>query len=903
MKSRLSRWLFALAVVVLAIVQAAVGSAAARRGHGPAFDLHRIPAAGLQIDTLLRDTLQPRSIWEDDDTTNLFAEELYIDPRDTTVVPDSLRESDPFRYRWYVALRDSTVRRTVVDSLQAEGDSLLWPRIDSIFRADSAALARAAFEKWYNSLDKRARKQYDYQQSLPLRRHRADSIRNAKDSIRAYKDSVRNAVPRILETFAVPDSMQYKRTIAWTHDRWFNKVRLHEIDTTADGHFYDFPIFRNDVGAAWLGVAGSPYRTFDFFKQRAHTEGVSFYETVEGWSLSPETVTLYNTKTPYTELSYTGTPISNDEKLSDNLHILTTQNVLPQLNLAFEYNRFGGRGILSHEETSSNTIAITGNWMGRRYLAHAGFLYYKGGHDDNGGVADLSWIRDTTVEAREIPVRMTDAHNEYRKRSFFLDQTFRIPFNFIAKLRDHGSKAAADSTLAADTTRVDTLRRDITTAFIGHSSEYSVYSKFYSDGSGSASAFRDWLIDPTASHDTLRVSRLDNRIFLRIQPWSEDALISKIEGGVGDRIQKHYFAMPDSLSPPGKTWNSAYVYAGAEGRFRKYIEWNAMGAYTFAGQEANDFFLRASARFSFYPFRRDRKSPISLSARFETALKEPGFYEKYFYSNHFQWSNPDFGKVSTTRIEASLDIPRWKLYADAGYALVAGQVWYDSLGVARQQTAPVSVMKFALRKDFTIGGFLHLDHRALVQFSSDQEVIPVPTVALNLRYYVQFPIVSPEVMLMQLGVDARFNTLWNAPAYNPVAGVFHAQYENRYGNAPYFDVFANIKWKKACIFLKYENAGMGWPARKHDYFGADRYIQTQRMFKIGIWWPFDVSPHQHKKMSDRAGSGFNSGGGGSSSGGSGLGGMGGGARSMFSGGGRGNSLSGGRGNSFSGDFR
>lgn len=62
-------------------------------------------------------------------------------------VPDSLRLTDPFRYQWYVALKDSLTHRIVVDSLMAEGDSLLWPRIDSIYLADSAATAKAAFEK------------------------------------------------------------------------------------------------------------------------------------------------------------------------------------------------------------------------------------------------------------------------------------------------------------------------------------------------------------------------------------------------------------------------------------------------------------------------------------------------------------------------------------------------------------------------------------------------------------------------------------------------------------------------------------------------------------------------------------------------------------------------------------
>ena len=57
--------------------------------------------------------------------------------RDTIVVPDSLRESDPFRYKYYVALIDSLTHRIVSDSLRKsyftlmEAEDTLHARLDS----------------------------------------------------------------------------------------------------------------------------------------------------------------------------------------------------------------------------------------------------------------------------------------------------------------------------------------------------------------------------------------------------------------------------------------------------------------------------------------------------------------------------------------------------------------------------------------------------------------------------------------------------------------------------------------------------------------------------------------------------------------------------------------------------
>ena len=44
--------------------------------------------------------------------------------RDTIKVPDSLRRTDPFRYRYYIALVDSLTHRETVDSLRKSSDSL-----------------------------------------------------------------------------------------------------------------------------------------------------------------------------------------------------------------------------------------------------------------------------------------------------------------------------------------------------------------------------------------------------------------------------------------------------------------------------------------------------------------------------------------------------------------------------------------------------------------------------------------------------------------------------------------------------------------------------------------------------------------------------------------------------------
>lgn len=817
-----------------------------------------------------KDTIQmPDSVAEMPDTV--------VSAADTIAVPDSLRETDPLKFRYFVALRDSVTRVQTRDSLIAAKDTAGLMQFDSLYTRDSAEVAKAKFDAWYNSLTKKERKKYDYEQMLPVKMAEALAKIERADSIKAARDSVIAAKPRILETYAVPDSMQYKRIITWTHDRDFNEVNLFDLDTSYNYHFNDLPIYEEDVNATSLGVAGSASQLYNYFKRDDAADAI-FYTPYQIYSYTPENLTMYNTKTPYTELAYWGTLFGKDEKEESNIKILTTQNILPEWNVTLEYHRFGSKGMLMNEDTDNRTFVASTNYLGKRYLMHAGYIYNKVTRTENGGIVDNTWIRDTTVDAKEIEVALSDAHNKIKKNTVFLDQSYRIPFNFIYNIgkgkERKAEEARRDSIMASgdslaiaalmeedkareEATPADSVDRDITSAFIGHSSEYTVYTKNYSDNinddNGRNFYNNRFLINPVTSADSMRVMRFENRIYMRLQPWKADGIVSRLDVGIGDKLLNYYDYSPNNyLSTRRNTvLNSVYIYAGAQGQYKKYFDWNARGKYTFLGYEINDFGIDANLTFKTYPFRRDRNSPLMLNAHFETTLKEPDHYEQRLYTNHYRWDN-NFGKISTTRIEGRLLIPRWRLEAMFGYALLGNNIYYDAEGIVRQNATAMSVMTAYLRKEFILWKF-HLDHQALFQLSSNQEVLPLPLLALNFRYYFQFDVVK-KVMQMQLGANATYTTKWNAPGYNPVAGVFYNQNEELYGNCPYIDAFVNIQWKRACIFIKITNVGMGWPNKQADYFSAHHYINPQRTIKVGIFWPFYIQPGKNPSGAGGSGS-------------------------------------------------
>jgi hypothetical protein len=863
----------------------------------PADTLHQSDSVIQMTDSLrtATDSLQthPDSLRTQADSL-LFSktDTLILTARDTIKAPDSLRLTDPFFYKYYVAVKDSTTRRQVRDSLMQAGDTLGLYRLDSLYIKDSTDIAIAKHNAWYASLSRRERKKYDNEQKLPELLAAYNRKMAIKDSIKAYKDSVIENTPRILETFAFPDSMHYKRIVTWTHDRDFHDIvglRDQAPDSSFNNNFHEYPFYKKDVNATWLGVAGSPVQLYDYFK-REEEDNAIFYAPYQIYSYTPETLPQYNTKTTYTELDYYGTLFANKEKEESNIKILTTQNITPELNIMLQYHRFGSNGMLKGEDVNNRNSVIAANYTGKKYMMHTGFIHNRVKKTENGGIMDLSWIRDTTVDAREVGVYLNDAHNDIKKSTIFLDQSYRIPLTFLdkdiraeKKLREQedmklDSLIAAGDTAAVEQfkmsieerrtrqeeSKVDTLKTEITTAFIGHSSEYTVTRKSYKDNiSANDTEARKYFgdrfyLNPTTSNDSLRVMKFDNKVFIRLQPWTSDAIVSKIDVGLGDKLLNYFTFNPKDYvtGRSNVVQNSVYLYAGAQGQYKKYLTWNAKGRYTFLGHEINDFRIEGNASLSAYPFRRDRKSPLTLNVHFETSLKEPDYYQQHLYTNHYMWNN-DFGKISTTKLEASLDIPRWKMSASFGYGLLSNNIYYDTSGIVRQNSSPMSVISATLRKDFKVWKF-HFENQAALQFSSNSEVMPLPLLALNLRYYFQFDVVK-NVMKMQIGAHALYTTKWYAPGYNPVLGVFHNQTEEKFGGCPYIDAFVNIQWKRASIFVKAVNVNMGWPNKKADYFTAAGYITSQRAIKFGITWPFYVFSHKNASTSaggsQRSGSG------------------------------------------------
>jgi len=661
--------------------------------------------------------------------------------------------------------------------------------------------------------------------------------RMAQEKRQLYRDSVIKSIPRFLNTYMFPDSSdRYRRTIVWNADNFFNNPKSHETDTSFNYYYTEMPAERNDVNAVSLGVSGSAMMYYNYFK-REENNLFPFIAPYQPYSYTPETIPFYNTKSPVTELAYWGTLFANKQKEESNVKFSHTQNFTPAFNFNVLYQRYGGKGILNYESTDDRTFALTANHLGKRYVAQGGYLYQKIGRTENGGVSDLSIVLDTIIDPKTIPVALSDAKTAIKKNTLFITHSYGVPFNIF------GSKAERDSLGRKDSLgrrMIDTLGLENgTVTFFGHSGEFTTYTKSYkdnielSDTVGRNLYNNNFYINPTSSADSARVLNIENRLFISVQPWRRDAALSRLDIGAAYQYMRVYNFGPEYFvkGNDGASYNNLYLYFGAGGKLKDYLYWEGLGKYNFAGYFANDFMIDGKIRVA--ALSKKIKGGMKLDGRIHLAQTRPNFFYNSYYSNHYIWEN-DFDKTTETRVEARFTLPLYNLEAFFGYSLLNNNVYLNEDAVASQNNSAMSVLTAYLMKNFTLWK-LHLNNKILFQTSSDDEVVPLPKLALNLRYFLEFDAVK-DVMTIQIGANATFNTKYYAPGYSPALGLFYNQRETKTGGSPYIDAFVNFQWKRACIFVKYINAAQHWP--DNDSFSANRYLRPASAFKVGIYWPF-----------------------------------------------------------------
>ena len=638
---------------------------------------------------------------------------------------------------------------------------------------------------------------------------------------------------RPLESYYFADTVRALRNWKWTIDEDYNRVNIMPLDTTLSDWRIDYVFYREGVGDMALGGLGQSSQAVNWFDRRKDADFI-FARSYDAYTSRIDNTPFYNGKTPLTNLMY----LESGQKRyrEEHFEIVHSQNITPSTSFNVNYKSRGTMGLYEWQRTKNHNLSVAVAHTGKRYSVHAAYMNNNIETRENGGVVGEWAIADTVFEMPSgVPMRLAsaEAKNHYRNNAFFIKQAFAIPLQRV--------------------TEYDFSLAEIPAVYVGHQLEYNTWSKVYTDkratytnqrghyneetGRWEAVSgleyYEDWFIDPETSRDSISERLLSNKVFVQIQPWDRNGVVSTIDGGVGVDLHTYSYLNLDNYLSGKMTKDkrtSWYIYGATGGKIKRYADWGFNIKYNPSGYRGGDLSLGAEVTLRAFI----SEHPLILRGRFSQDLRTPSYWHENLFSNHYAWFN-SFDKESETRFEVNFSVPDIALELGAWQGVIGSMVYYDGNSHVAQHSGNVSLTSLYARKDFRIAGF-HLDHRALVQITSNESVLPVPTFSAFLSYYYEFWVVR-DVLRVQVGIDGRYNTSYHAPSYNPALGAFINQREVKIGNYPYLDAFISAKWKRMRILLKYQHFNENLFGNGQ-YFQVARYPLNPRMFKFGISWSF-----------------------------------------------------------------
>ena len=269
-----------------------------------------------------------------------------------------------------------------------------------------------------------------------------------------------------------------------------------------------------------------------------------------------------------------------------------------------------------------------------------------------------------------------------------------------------------------------------------------------------------------------------------------------------------------------------------------------------AGTDLGAFRIEGNADLHF----RLGKDTVRFRAEGYIKNVNPSFYYRHYHSQHYWWDNT-LHKEFRTRLGGSIGIDRWhtRLYAGIenikNYTYLAGTpyMYPESVGTsaplslssitARQYTKNLQVLSSTLYQDFKLG-ILHWDNEATVQYSSNQDVLPLPLVNLYSNLYLQFT--YAKVLRIQLGGDVRWFSRYYAPDYAPALEQYFVQegaHRVELGGYPFINAYINFHLKQVRFYVMYHHVTQN-ALKQTNSFLVPHYPINPRMLKLGFSWNF-----------------------------------------------------------------
>ncbi|NDP21244.1 MAG: putative porin [Paludibacter sp.] len=592
----------------------------------------------------------------------------------------------------------------------------------------------------------------------------------------------------------------------WKVSDRFAVVDSIPVDTMHLNFQDENPIDRLSISNSYNGNLGSPIQSKLYFNRPANNDFI-FSNAYCPYIMDIQHATFYNTKTPFSYLNYkTGGTSYRDE---DNIKFLFTSNVNNKLNVGTTLDYIFAPGEYNLQAVNRFSGSLFGSFNGKHYVATAMFATNTLKGQENGGVADATYITEPKgIASKDIPTSIT-GYTNYKQSSIFYNHQYSIGIERPFRINE------------------DSVRMDyVPVTRFAHTFKYDNLSKRYLENTVEKTFYKNTYQNGTMTNDTATLQTVTNNVSVALEEEFNKWMAFGLTAFVENEIQQFHFLVDTVLN---KKTESNTKLGGILSKQRGNIfRYNVLGEIDLLGYKTGDFLLDGNIGGFFKLW----KDSISLTANGFIRSNEPSYFLQSYQSNHFRWNN-NFGKIYRTNVGGIFSIPTRSFALNVSIENITKYVYFNSEALPTQFDGNIQVLSANLKQDFHLGKF-SLENNVVYQVSSQQNILPLPTLALFHNLY--FKDLWFKVLSVQLGANVRYHTAYYAPAYMPATGQFYSQTNVKIGNYPVVNLYANLHLKRTRFFVEYYHINQLF--MNTAYFSMPNYPINPANFKMGLSWNF-----------------------------------------------------------------
>ena len=572
-------------------------------------------------------------------------------------------------------------------------------------------------------------------------------------------------------------------------------------DTTVDNFHKFMPQQKACDNTLGLMSPGSPYITAIYSKMPSKHE-FCFLNNYSAFIKKHDDVVYFDAQKPFTRFDFTG-----GQKGIELVKFIHTQNFGPYFNFAFDYDISNSDGFYINSASKVNALYLAGAFTKKKYQNHFNFIFNKINCNENGGLLNLAMFESGEIRAVDNDVNLKKATNTISQLGFQYNHEYRFGHYTI-------------DTVYRDEENDTVINKTINSKFsIVHDITFDRYFRKYVD---EASPFyANYYRDASTTHDSVNQLQLINKLLLCLN-IQNDSTGNRFKIYAGLKNNMYRWAIDSTYKTP---YNSTYITGNLFFKHNKtdlYAEAN----YCLFGSNAFDIDASGKLKQMF-------GEHFGMNAKLGYSLISPTPLETFYYSNNFKWDN-DFAKngVATGHIDLFLD----NIYFSAGanINLLHNYIVYDQQAMPTQIKSANLIADVFVNKTFNFWKF-HWFTEVAYQYISDKQYVRLPDFVAYSSIFFKTEMFK-NALVLQIGIDAKFNTNCYGYAYMPATGVFFLQDEKKIGNYPNLGAYVGAKIKRFRLFAKLSNWDSSFMPQT--YYSLYRIPDNPMAFNFGISWEF-----------------------------------------------------------------